>query len=108
MLKMTILNESRGIIRADEGKVTFDQDILRDSLLNCVAKKYDVDKFGQDENWLSFQSESIDKSKAMAFRELIRRLRKRFYTRQTIMVMIRFLSEWWLILYLKNRQILRR
>jgi len=66
MLEVTILSESRGIIKANDDKVTFDQEILRDSLLSCVAQSYDVEKFGQDENWLSFQSESVDKTKAMA------------------------------------------
>jgi len=66
MLNSAILSESRGIVKANEEKVTFDQDILRDSLLSCIAEKYDVEKFGQDENWLSFQTESVNKNKAMA------------------------------------------
>ncbi|MBT4789948.1 MAG: helix-turn-helix transcriptional regulator [Halobacteriovoraceae bacterium] len=76
MLKSTLLHETRGIIRANENKVTFDQDTLRDSLVDCIAKKYDAEKFGNNENWLSFQTESVNKSKAMS---LIRSKLQRVY-----------------------------
>ena len=66
LLKAEILSDSRGIIKANEGKISFDQDILRDSLMSCINENYDSEKFGQDENWLSFQTESVNKNKAMA------------------------------------------
>ena len=66
LLKAQILNEVRGIIKANEDKVSFDQEILQDSLINCIKDNYNADTFGQNKNWLSFQTESVNKEKAMS------------------------------------------
>ncbi len=66
ILSNGILLETRGVIKADEEKVTFDQDILRDALAGCITEHYDVEKYGSGENWLSFQTESVNKYKALA------------------------------------------
>lgn len=65
LLKVEVLTESRGIIKANEDKITFNQDILKDSLLSCIDENYETEKFGKNENWLSFQTESVNKDKAM-------------------------------------------
>jgi DNA-binding XRE family transcriptional regulator len=65
MIASTILNEVRGIIKADDEKVSFDQDILRDTLVSCISEKYDTEKLGLGESWLSLQTESVNKDKAM-------------------------------------------
>lgn len=65
LLKAELVFEARGIIKAHEDKVTFTQDILRDALIGNITNKYDVEKFGTGKNWLSFQTESVNKEKAM-------------------------------------------
>ncbi len=65
MLKANILFETRGIIKANEEKITFTQDILKDTLIKCIEENYSCEKFGLGESWLSFQTESVDKAKAM-------------------------------------------
>lgn len=65
LLKVSIIFEDRGIIRANEEKVSFTQDLLKESLISCINDNYDPEKFGKALNWLSFQTESVNKSKAM-------------------------------------------
>ncbi len=69
LIEKKLLNETRGIIRGFEETVSFNQEILKQTLISCVTEKYNAEEFGQGVNWLSFQSESINKNKAM---ELIR------------------------------------
>ena len=66
LLKAEILFNSRGVIKAHEEKISFNQDILKDSLINCIEENYETEKFGKNENWLSFQTESVNKEKAMS------------------------------------------
>lgn len=55
---------------------TTDQDVLKDVLVHCVKAKYDPERYGTGENWLSFQTESVDLGKAMG---LIRRKLRQAY-----------------------------
>ncbi len=65
LLDSNIIFESRGIIKANEDKVTFNQELLKSTLIDCIKENYNPELFGQDKNWLSFQTESINKEKAM-------------------------------------------
>jgi len=65
LLKDNILKESRGIIKADDEKVTFDQEALKSAVLSSIEQHYDSEKYGTGENWLSFQTESVNKEKAL-------------------------------------------
>lgn len=76
LLSHEILSEARGIIKANEEKMTFDQQILKDCALDCISSNYDAEKFGTGQNWLSFQTESVNKEKAMAL--IIAKLQKTY------------------------------
>jgi transcriptional regulator with XRE-family HTH domain len=76
LLAAQILNEVRGIIKADDEKISFDQEILKQSTLDCINDNYDAQRFGNNENWLSFQTESVNREKAMAL--IITKLRKTY------------------------------
>lgn len=78
LISLTVLKEVRGIITADEEKVSFDQEILRDTLVSCIAEKYNPELFGQGVNWLSLQTESVNKAKAMP---VIRSIIQEAYTK---------------------------
>ena len=66
-----ILTERDGILRCEgyagtkEEPQTLEQGTLKKLLLDCVREKYDPEKFGGDENWLSIQTGSVDRKKAM-------------------------------------------
>lgn len=77
LISETVLSEIRGIIKVDEEKISYNQSSLRDALLDCIDSNYQVDKFGLEENWLSFQTESVNKDKAM---KLIREKLKTAYS----------------------------
>ncbi|MFT6632904.1 MAG: transcriptional regulator with XRE-family HTH domain [Bacteriovoracaceae bacterium] len=62
--KKILIKEDNKII-TEPGKVSFAQEILKNTLLNCIENNYDSTQFGSGQNWLSFQTESIDKTKAM-------------------------------------------
>lgn len=66
LLTNKVLNDVQGIIKADDEKITFDQQILKDCTLDCINHNYDAQKFGTGQNWLSIQTESVNKEKAMA------------------------------------------
>ena len=53
-----------------------DQRTNKNSLLYCLKAKYDSEQFGTGNNWLSFQTDSINKTKAM---KLIRSELKKAY-----------------------------
>ena len=69
LLKDKIVTESQDVIRVTaikEGdRVTFDQDTIKELMVNCTKDHYDPDMFGLDDSWLTFQSESVDEEKAL-------------------------------------------
>ena len=77
MIALKAVVEERGIVRSVyHEEVASDQDALRDALVDCIERRYDPEKFGRNENWLSLQTESVDKEKVMG---LIRdKLRKTY------------------------------
>lgn len=76
LLTLNILTEVRGIIKANEEKISFDQQILKECTLDCINENYDAEKFGSNQNWLSFQTESVNKEKAMTL--IIKKLQKTY------------------------------
>jgi hypothetical protein len=46
-------------------KVTFNQKIMKQAVLHSIEQCYNPELFGKGENWLSLQTESINKEKAM-------------------------------------------
>ena len=66
MVASGVLREEDGVVRfPHKNEVTFGQSLLKNALIGCTKERYDTEKFGTDENWLSFQTESVDKAKAM-------------------------------------------
>ena len=78
LLRKGICKESEGAIHTTEKgvKVTFDQYTLSEVLVNCTKDHYLPENFGLGMNWLSFQTESVDKEKVL---KLIRSKIQNFY-----------------------------
>ena len=70
---LSILDQliSRGIIKKDgdkifiEGPLKLGQTTSYDILKNLLGQNYDIDSFGNKENWLSVNTKAVDKEKAM-------------------------------------------
>ena len=83
LIEMEIVTESSGELKIHphyyDGESTYatDQKTNQNSLLYCLKEKYDHEKFGTERNWLSFQTDSVNKEKAM---KLIRAELKKAYT----------------------------
>ena len=66
-----VIESSEGALKIHphyyDGESTYstDQKTNKNSLLYCLKAKYDHEKFGTESNWLSFQTDSVNKSKAM-------------------------------------------
>ena len=69
LLEAGALAESGGRIRACEydGEKPFilSREILRDLFLDCLKNRYFPEQKGVNDNWLSFQTEGVDKAKVM-------------------------------------------
>ena len=76
LLSVGILFESKGIIRGNEEKITLDQKTLKEMLVNCIQEHYNPEGFGKGETWLSLQTESVNKEKAL---RLIRQKLQKVY-----------------------------
>ena len=68
----------KGYAGNKEEPQTLGQNTLKDLLVDCIREKYDAGKFGGNENWLSLQTGTVDKEKAMG---LIRMEFKKAYER---------------------------
>ena len=79
LLKKGIFQESEeaGIRATEKGvRVTFDQDTLTELLINCIQDYYASKDFALSKNWLSIQTESVNKDKVLG---LIRSKMQRVY-----------------------------
>ena len=73
LLEKRILKMEEGRILGVEKKATYSQVKLHKTL-QLLMENYDPSLFGQDKNWLSLQTESVDKKKAtVAVRKVLRR-----------------------------------
>lgn len=67
LLNSDLLYEKDGVIKAkypdDKEVVVFEQDIMKETLLDCIRDYYNPDLYGQGENLLDFQAESVDRKK---------------------------------------------
>ena len=52
-------------IYGQSSKITFNQKIMKQAVLYSIEQCYEPEHFGKGENWLSLQTESINKEKAM-------------------------------------------
>ena len=52
-------------IFGQSSKVTFNQKIMKQAVLHSIEQCYDPQYFGKGENWLSLQTESVNKEKAL-------------------------------------------
>ena len=80
MLSENLLIEENEVIRyADKrDRITIPQDELKSLVIGTISDKYRSDLFGYGANWLSLQTNSIDKTKAMP---KIREILKETYTK---------------------------
>ena len=85
LVKMGVLRESKdGAVTAHaahydgETPYTFEQTTTKDLLVDCITERYDPEKYGQGKNWLSIQTDSVDKNKVT---KAIRDECKEFYGR---------------------------
>jgi hypothetical protein len=60
-----ILNIKDDRIYGQSSKITFNQKIMKQAVLHSIEQCYEPEHFGKGDNWLSLQTESIDKEKAM-------------------------------------------
>ena len=80
LLDAGVLEESDAGIKGRDydGRDPFiiDQGLFKNLLVDCLKEKYDPAKSGSGENWLSFQTEGVDKKKVIG---LVRSSLKRAY-----------------------------
>jgi hypothetical protein len=60
-----ILVQKNERIFGQSSKVTFNQKIMKQAVIHSIEQSYEPELFGKGENWLSLQTESINKAKAM-------------------------------------------
>ena len=77
LIEQNIVKETSGIIRGDVSRVTFNQKVMKEAVLHCIEESYDPTQFGKGTNWLSLQTESVNKEKAVPE---IRRILQNAYT----------------------------
>lgn len=65
LLDQNILKEVSGVITGDVSRVTFNQKVMKEAVLHCIEESYDPSQFGKGTNWLSLQTESVNKEKAI-------------------------------------------
>ncbi len=65
LIDQKILSETSGVIRGDVSRVTFNQKVMKEAVLHCIEESYDPSQFGKGTNWLSLQTESVNKQKAI-------------------------------------------
>lgn len=65
LLDQNILKETSGVITGDVSRVTFNQKVMKEAVLHCIEECYDPSQFGKGTNWLSLQTESVNKVKAI-------------------------------------------
>ena len=69
LLRVKVLTEKDGVIKSSvsDGDKPFvlDHQMAKELLSSCIREKYNPENFGTGENWLSFQTESVDVQKVM-------------------------------------------
>lgn len=65
LLLQKILKQENEKIIGDASKITFNQKVMKTAVVHCIEESYDPDQFGKGTNWLSLQTESVDKMKAI-------------------------------------------
>lgn len=60
---IVVLKDER--IYGQLSKITFNQNIMKESVLHCIEQCYEPKLFGTGDNWLSLQTESVNREKAV-------------------------------------------